>query len=168
MKRFRTKSIRMKLMKITVVIVLFTGIFSCSRNNPQGEWIVGSKEEQVIITEKHFRGLDVAMLEIGHRYQELYWAGQDENWEYASYQLDKIKLTLANAIERRPLREESGDYFLKNDLPGMADAVSKMDSAVFNNAFRVFTISCNSCHAKEKVSYFNVQVPVIRTSIIKH
>lgn len=142
------------------------GICSACTTPPQGDWITGSEDAQLKTTEKHFRGLDVAMLEIGHRYQELYWAGKDANWEYASYQLDKIKLALTNAIERRPLRKESGDYFLENDLPLMVEAISKKDTAVFNDAFQIFTLSCNSCHAKEKVPFFNVKVPVVRTSII--
>ena len=52
------------------------------------------------------------MVEIGYRYQELYWAGADSNWEYAGYQLAKIDLALANARERRPKRQASAARFL--------------------------------------------------------
>jgi hypothetical protein len=144
------------------------GICSACTTSPQGDWITGSDEARLKTTEKHFRGLDVAMLETGYRYQELYWAGQDANWEYAIYQLDKIKLSLTNAIERRPLRKESGSYFLENDLPSMYAAVNSRDTAMFKDAFQVFTISCNSCHAKEKVPFFTVHIPVVRNSVIQN
>ena len=157
----------MELRKTFFVVLSFlTGITACNQSTVQGDWITGTEAEQLKTTERHFRGLDVAMVEIGYRYQELYWAGQDDNWEYASYQLDKIKLSLTNSIERRPLRKEFGNYFLENDFPLMGEAVSKKDTTVFNDAFQIFTLSCNSCHAKEKVPFFNVTIPVVRTSII--
>jgi len=56
---------------------------------------IGTEQEKINTIEKQFRGFDNAMVETGYRYQELYWAGQDENWEYADYQLEKI------AIERK-------------------------------------------------------------------
>ena len=65
-------------------------------------WIEGSSDERWTTMERHLRGLDVAMVEVGYRYQELYWAGADENWSFADYQLTKIELALANALQRRP------------------------------------------------------------------
>lgn len=156
----------MKQTTVFLLILIAVMIFSCDTKPVQGNWITGTENEQLNATEKHFRGLDVAMVEIGHRYQELYWAGQDENWEYAVYQLDKIKLSLTLAIERRPLRKESGNYFLQNDLPLMYTAIEKRDTAIFNESFQIFTISCNACHTKEKVPFFHVSKPVVRTSVI--
>jgi hypothetical protein len=54
----------------------------------------------MIGVEKQFRGLDVAMIEIGYRFGELYWAGQDRNWDYAKYQADKVRLALELALEQ--------------------------------------------------------------------
>ena len=48
-------------------------------------WIHGDSGQHWQTVEKHLRGLDVAMMEIGYRYAELYWAGMDSNWEYADY-----------------------------------------------------------------------------------
>jgi hypothetical protein len=152
---------------LPAILIFLLGIhWSCENKSSQGDWIKGTEEEKLMTVEKHFRGLDVAMVEIGYRYQELYWAGQDANWEYALYQLDKIKLSLANAIVRRPLRNESGSYFLENDLPLVYAAVNNQDTAVFNDAFQIFTVSCNNCHAKEKVPFFTVHVPTVRNSVI--
>jgi hypothetical protein len=156
----------MKQNAALILTFLLGYIFSCNTTPVQGDWIAGTETEQLKTTEKHFRGLDVAMMEIGHRYQELYWAGQDENWEYATYQLDKIKLSLTHALERRPLRKESGDDFLENDLPLMYTAVEKKDTAVFNAAFQIFTNSCNACHSKEKVPFFHISIPVEKTSLV--
>ncbi len=135
--------------------------------SPQGEWITGTAEEQLGIIEKQFRGFDNAMVETGYRYQELYWAGQDENWEYAAYQLEKIKLAIANGLQRRPKRANSAEHFLSYDLPQMQEAVAGKDTAAFREKFRALTTGCNNCHKMENVSFFNVQTPVQRQSPVR-
>ncbi len=52
------------------------------------------------------------MVETGYRYQELYWEGQDQNWDYAGYHLNKIKIAIENGLERRPKRAKSTENFL--------------------------------------------------------
>lgn len=145
-------------------------ILSCNQSKqetPQGNWINGSKKEQLDKIENQFRGFDMAMVETGYRYNELYWAGQDENWEYADYQLKKIKLAIENGLERRPKRAESATNFLKNELPEMEKVIEKRNKELFNKRLKLLTHSCNSCHAMEDVPFFNITIPINRHSPIK-
>lgn len=60
--------------------------------SPGGEagWLSqGSVEERFAVVASQLRGFDVAMVEVGYRYGELYWAGRDGNWEFAAYQIEK-------------------------------------------------------------------------------
>lgn len=107
------------------------------------------------------------MVETGYRYQELYWAGQDENWEYADYQLEKIKIAIENGLERRPKRAKSAEHFLTSVLPEMKKSLQSRDTVIFNENFQTTTINCNSCHAMEKVPFFSVQISTKRQSPIK-
>lgn len=135
--------------------------------NAQGEWIMGTEQEKLELIEKQFRGFDNTMVETGYRYQELYWAGQDQNWEYANYQLEKIKLAIENGLIRRPKRAKSAEHFLTNIIPEMQNAINAKDTVVFNQSFNVFTNNCNNCHAMEKVPYFTVKIPLERQSPIR-
>lgn len=158
-------------MKKTFILILTLGFFACNqptkKENVQGDWIKGTETEQIKTIEKQFRGFDNTMVETGYRYQELYWAGQDENWEYADYQLDKIKLVIENGLERRPKRAKSAEHFLTYVLPEMKKSLEKKDIEVFNKNFQTMTINCNSCHAMEKVPFFSVQIPTDRQSPIR-
>ena len=158
-------------MKILSCAVLSLFLVSCNQNeeksNPQGKWIVGTAKAQLEAIEKQFRGFDNAMVETGYRYQELYWAGQDENWEYAEYQLGKLKVAIENGLERRPKRAASAEHFLNEVLPQMQQAIQRADTTHFNKNFLVLTSNCNSCHAKERVPFFTVQTPTMRLSPIK-
>lgn len=80
-------------MKKTYLLLILIFLFSCNQKQEtaQGDWIKGIEAEQIKTIEKQFRGFDNAMVETGYRYQELYWAGQDQNWEYADYQIEKNK-----------------------------------------------------------------------------
>ncbi|OGS71498.1 MAG: hypothetical protein A3G95_03665 [Flavobacteria bacterium RIFCSPLOWO2_12_FULL_31_7] len=158
-------------MKQTFIFILTLGLFACNQSTEkettQGDWIKGTEAEQIKTIEKQFRGFDNTMVETGYRYQELYWAGQDENWEYADYQLDKIKLSIENGLERRPKRAKSAEHFLTYVLPEIKKTLEKKDIEIFNKNFQTMTINCNSCHSMEKVPFFSVQIPTDRQSPIK-
>ena len=144
-------------------------LFSCNQKSPeaQGKWIKGTEQEKIEIIEKQFRGFDNTMVETGYRYQELYWAGQDENWEYADYQLEKIKKAIENGLERRPKRAKSAENFLNYVLPEMQKSILSKDTVIFNEGFRMLTTNCISCHAMEKVPFFTVKIPTERQSPIR-
>lgn len=156
-------------MKTVSCILLMLLIVSCNNNqsNSKGDWIKGTEEEKIKAIEKHFRGFDNAMVETGYRYQELYWAGRDTNWEYAKYQLEKIKIAIENGLQRRPRRAKSAEYFLKKILPAMQQSVDSRDTAIFTKEFLTLTINCNNCHAMEKVPFFSVKLPTERQSPIR-
>ena len=160
------------LILIATVIIL---VFSCndvqeSTNNEAvgpGGWLKGSSNEKFETVASQLRGFDATMVEVGYRYQELYWAGQDENWDYASYQVEKIETTLKNGFERRPKREKSGTHFLNYVLPEMKKTIESNDTASFNKGFVMLTSNCNSCHTMEKVPFFTIKVPTDRQSPIR-
>jgi len=158
-------------MKKTIILILTFGLFACNhqseKETAQGDWIKGTEAEQIKTIEKQFRGFDNAMVETGYRYQELYWAGQDQNWEYANYQIEKIKIAIENGLERRPKRAKSAEHFLTYVLPEMKKTLEIKDTVIFNKNFQTMTINCNSCHAMEKVQFFSVQIPTERQSPIR-
>lgn len=162
-----SKLLQMNLRKLYLLLLLPI-LYSCQDKAKyvQGDWIKGSEQEKMETIEFHFRGFDLAMVETGYRYQELYWAGMDGNWEYAQYQLEKITLAIENGLEKRPLRAPSAKHFMENALPEMKQKVAQKDTAVFRSAFQNFTVQCNACHIKENVPHFNVRIPTMNLSPI--
>jgi hypothetical protein len=154
------------IFRLTLLIL----VQSCGLSNQedsQGNWIKVNEKEKIEIIERQFRGFDNAMVETGYRYQELYWAGQDENWEYAAYQLEKIKVAIENGLQRRPKRAQSAANFLNQALPEVQSSVAIKNTVIFNENFQLLTTHCNSCHAKEGVPFFTVKVPTERQSPIR-
>ncbi len=132
-----------------------------------GEWLKGSPPEQVRTIEKQLRGLDVTMAEIGYRFTELYFAGQDGNWDYAKYQAEKIDLALRLALERRPKRAQSAQPFLEQDLPFVRQVIEAGDRARFPQAMDRLRAASMKCHTNENVPYFTVELPEHRISPVR-
>jgi hypothetical protein len=129
------------------------------------EWLSSQDSEQTTQLVRHLRGLDIAMWEIGQRYEELAAAGERENWDYAVYQTGKIRLALELAVERRPKRAESAKM-MEPALLGMEKALERRNQLSFRQAFQHLTATCNACHVAEKVGFMVVQPPEGITSLI--
>jgi hypothetical protein len=127
-------------------------------------WLLsGSDDERFAKVAKHLRGFDMAMVETGYRYNELYWAGQDRNWGYAKYQVEKIRTAVSNGVERRPKRGASAGV-LESALSVVEEAIAAEDTALFAASFDQLTETCNACHRTEQVPFVHVRPPTVRTS----
>lgn len=138
------------------------------KNKGQSEdWLAsGSNEERFSKVSKHLRGFDMAMAEVGYRFSELYWAGQDKNWEFAKYHLEKIRTAIKNGIERRPKRAQSAQMIYPS-LDALEKTLGLKDSAQFRSGIENLKNTCNACHSAEKVPFVQVEFPLQRLSPIK-
>lgn len=153
------------MLKYIVILVLL--LQSCDRHNEKLTWLSSDKDSALVQIEKQFRGFDLAMKEVGYRYNELYFAGVDENWDYAKYHLEKIKTAIDNGLERRPKRALSAKGFVEYSIPTLMKTVQERDKESFLKEFEMFRQSCNSCHIQEKVEFMNVVTPSTRHSSIE-
>jgi hypothetical protein len=161
----------MKMFSAGTLLCLLILALSCQTENaPAGldGWLKGNTAEKMETIARQLRGFDLAMVETGYRYAELYWAGQDENWGYAEYQIEKIRLAIEQGLERRPKRAAAAQSFLKAALPQMQEAIKAQDRLLFDQNFQSLTMSCNACHAMEKVPFFEVQPPEARLSPVRY
>lgn len=126
-------------------------------------WLIDESNGRRDQLERHLRGLDVAMLEIGHRFNEMHFAGRDRNWPYAQYQIEKIELALQLALERRPQRAKSAKPFLEETIPfikqSIAAAADGGGAAAYAKAMDRLRTDCMKCHVAENVPHFRVEFP---------
>lgn len=144
---------------VGVIIGLLLVVGSYNILGKKKLWIMGSDEEKFTTIAKHLRGLDMAMVEVGYRYTELYFAGIEENWAYAEYQAKKIEKAVKNAIERRPKRAESMKSVFLPRLTIFRESLANRNKEIFLEQFGHLTKSCNKCHRQERVPTFVVNPP---------
>jgi hypothetical protein len=168
---YHSKLVDMKTI-LLIFILVFAGLYACNsgdKSKPAGAegWLKGDENQKFETIARQLRGFDMAMVETGYRYQELYWAGKDENWDYAVYQAEKIKVAIENGLERRPKRAASAQDFLNIALPDMNKAIDSRDTIQFKQSFNTLTANCMACHALEKVPFVTVKIPVERQSPVR-
>jgi hypothetical protein len=143
------------------------GCSTSSATAPGATWLAPERGKQAVQLERQLRGFDVAMMETGYRYVELYWAGRDANWDAAAYHAGKIRLAIENGLERRPKRAASAQRFLAGPLAATEAAIAVRDPELFAERFESLTTGCNACHATEEVAFFEVRPPDHRISPLR-
>ncbi len=152
---------------ICLLAISILGCDSQKTNQKKGGWLEhGSSEEKFKKVSKHLRGFDMAMVETGYRYTELYWAGKDQNWGYAAYQAEKIETAIKNGIERRPKRAKSAQMIFPV-INEVKKSIAEKDLERFNSSFNNLTQTCNACHVAEKMSFVQVRFPQFRLSPVQ-
>jgi hypothetical protein len=134
---------------------------------PAPAWLSGEDATRAAQIESHLRGLDVAMMEIGYRHTELFFAVEDRNWEYADYQAGKIELALKLAVERRPKRAASANVFLNEEWPAVLAGLRSRQAEQAAGALERLRTACMKCHVAEQVPFFAVQTPERRLTAIR-
>ena len=151
---------------ILIIINACQGDSSTENEAYATEWLGASKTEILDNIEDQFQGFSRTMTETAYRYHELYWAGQDQNWEYAEYQREHIEEAMELGFLRRPDREASSQQFMSQALPNMKRVISEEDKEKFLTEFTSLTASCNTCHAMEEVAFMTVKIPPKRNTVI--
>ena len=140
-----------KILSLFSIMVLSGMLFQACQQSPQEnyetEWLGETKQEIVNNLEEQFQGFSSTMREVSYRYAELYWAGMDENWEYAEYQREHIVEALEQGFVRRPEREASARQFVTIALPEIEEIVKMGEKEKFLESYTRLTASCNTCHA---------------------
>jgi hypothetical protein len=146
------------LFSLTVWILLFSN--SCqNQQSYETQWLGSTQQEIYNQIEDQFQGFSRTMVEVNYRYQELYWAGQDQNWQYADYQLEHILEAMEQGFVRRPERELSSQLFIEQAAPQLYEIINEGSHERFQNYFPQFTASCNNCHKMEGMDFINIKTP---------
>ncbi len=157
-----------------LIIFSLLVLFSCQTQTEEKSsavgldgWLRGNSEEKFEEVAHQLGGFSRTMVEVSYRYSELYWAGLDENWEYADHQIEHIIEAMEDGLKRRPVRMESAVDFMEQTIPFMEQLIAKKDKESFITGFRTITSACNACHAKEGESFIMIQEPETRLSPVR-
>jgi hypothetical protein len=126
---------------------------------PSNNWLLDANDD----TERFRRlqvvggGTDIPMWEIAHRYEELYVAIQNNNWEMGVYHWEKVQDRMNTAGMKRPARTQNieGLFFDNGVWKSMHDALTSKDSDRMRKQFQVVRQACMACHVAEKVGFLN-------------
>jgi hypothetical protein len=101
------------------------------------------KMEQVL---KTLPSTSHVMIEVGERYQDLYWAGKLGQWEFAAYQVEEIVKLIEMLQISSPKRAATAQVFLDHATTEFDVALQKKEWETFLHAFGAMRAQCIVCH----------------------
>ena len=159
----------MKLISI-LLLLSFSYLFAENNYSTKSNWLLETKssEQKFKAIQKQLRGFDLAMVEVGYRFNSFYFAIKDKNYDLAHYQLDKIKKAIENGIQRRPKRKENSKaMFLDTQYKSMKAVLEKKNEKEIWQEYEKTKRMCNACHAAENVPFIKVVDPKYRWQPIR-
>ena len=119
---------------------------------------IDSLEKKLAHTYKPAFGEFMSSIQIHHA--KLWFAGMNQNWDLADFEMHEIAETIDAIKEYQTEREESKKVdMLKPSLDAVNDAIKKKDAALFNSSYILLTNSCNNCHKAVNFGFNIVKVP---------
>ena len=115
---------------------------------------------QLALKETYKPGLGEFMSSIQVHHEKLYFAGQNENWKLADFEIHEIMEAVDDiqhyATERTEVKELP---MLLPVLDSVNEAIKKQDQNLFNRDFVILTNTCNECHKAVDYNFNRVKIP---------
>lgn len=130
---------------------------SCTHQNNNGHDSTDEPESEL---PRYLPGLGDYMLKMQMRHSKLWFAGINENWELADFQLHEIEEILED-IEKFKIEEDEAKLLpmIHAPLDSIDAAVDAKDLARFKSSYENLTATCNSCHVASEHAYNVVKIP---------
>jgi hypothetical protein len=151
-------------MKKTLILFLMATIMSMNACQDQSAEIaalksrVDSLEKQM--ADSYKSGFGEIMLGIQAHHAKLWFAGINQNWALADFEVEEIEEALEDLQKYQAEREETRLVPTINPaIEGMDEAIKKQDVEVFKSSFVSLTEACNTCHKNTKAEFNVIKVP---------
>ena len=148
-------------MKQIFLIVLTFILYSCSQPDEKTQFLenrIDSLESRLADTYKPGFGEFMSSIQVHHN--KLWFAGQNDNWNLADFEVTEIKETLEAIEMYQTEREESKKIgMLKPALDSVDVAIRQKNAAMFRSSYVLLTATCNNCHRSVNFEFNVVKVP---------
>jgi hypothetical protein len=100
------------------------------------------------------------------RHIKLGLAGNEQNWDYAAYELDELRETFDDIAKLVPKHgnlsiPQTIGATVKQPLAALDAAIKAKDQAGFSKAYADLTAGCNACHQSAGHPMIMIQVPTM-------
>jgi hypothetical protein len=135
---------------------------------PSANWLLDATDDR-----ERFRRIQIyaggtheQMWQIGYRYQQVYQAIVDENWELGLHHWGKLRDVLNVALMKRPKRTPNAEaLFLDSAWQQLEDALTSGEAGDIRETFLVERETCMACHVAEQMAFLN-DTPIFRDTAV--
>lgn len=148
-------------MKQTYIIILTFGLFACNQQTDKTQVLqnrIDSLEQKLADTYKP--GFGEFMSGIQAHHSKLWFAGQNENWKLADFEVHEIMEAIEDIQKFQTERKESQMIGMINPaLDSINNAIQQKNPALFKSSYSLLTNTCNNCHRATDFEFNVVKIP---------
>ena len=148
-------------MKQTILILLSFGFFACNQQTNQTQLLqnrIDSLEHKLAETYKPGFGDFMSSVQVHHN--KLWFAGQNQNWELADFEVHEIMEAISDIQKYQTERKES--QLIGMILPALDSvntAIKLKNKVQFKSCYTSLTNTCNNCHRAAGFEFNVVKIP---------
>jgi phosphoenolpyruvate carboxylase len=149
------------MLRLFIIISAVVLIISCSDNSNQLSELQSKVTElQKKVDEAYKPGLGEFMSNIQVHHAKLWFAGINQNWELADFEIHEIKESFDDIRKYQSDMEETKMILIINPaLDSLENAIEAKNVLLFKDRFTTLTNTCNSCHEAVKFEFNKVKIP---------
>jgi hypothetical protein len=148
-------------MKRWHIIVIGLFLLSACNQQPAKDKAAENLAAQIQeIKDKYKPGLGEYMIGIQLHHSKLWFAGINNNWKLADYEIGEIKESFDNIKNVETERPEVKTIdMIQAPLDSLASTITQKDEVAFKKRFEVLTATCNNCHSANKFEFNVITIP---------
>jgi hypothetical protein len=105
-------------------------------------------------------GLGDFMSSIQVHHNKLWFAGKNQNWKLADFEIHEIQEAIDDIEKFQTERAEAKKMgMIKPALDSVISAINQKNTTDFQSAYMFLTNTCNSCHQATNFEFNKVKVP---------
>ena len=133
---------------------------SCSHASTKKDEAGSNNDSLNTIMEKYAPGLGEIMGGIQMHHAKLWYAGINDNWKLAQYEIDELKERFEQARTVETSRPEVKMIpMMYPAIDTIKDAIGHKNLIQFKSGFQLLTASCNSCHSANNFEFNIITIP---------
>jgi hypothetical protein len=149
-------------MKIILITVFTISILACNQPGHGGNQDLQNQMDSLRnkIAHAYSPGVGEFMSSIQMHHAKLWFAGKNENWDLANFEIEEIQESLddiqqycADSPSIKPLP------MIFPPLDSVKRAISEKNIARFKTSFNLLTNTCNSCHQAANHAFNVIRIP---------
>lgn len=140
---------------------MITGMVACKSQTGNNQSPEAQLDHSQKSSENAYKpGLGELMGVIQTHHAKLWFAGQNQNWKLAAFEIEEIKDLFADINEYHSGRPETKPIELINPaIDSLTHAIQQQSFSEFASSYTLLTNSCNSCHMKTKYEFIVIKTP---------
>ncbi|MCB0474138.1 MAG: hypothetical protein KDC69_00610 [Flavobacteriaceae bacterium] len=148
-----------------LLLLLILTLLSCNRKNTELKALqsrIDSLEAKLATTYKPGFGEFMSNIQVHHA--KLWFAGQNQNWALADFEIHEIMENVEDIQKFETDRKESEVIeMIEPALDSVNAAIQKKDPEQFAQRYYILTKTCNKCHQDVDFGFNVIKVPDMQT-----